>query len=141
MHSASLIFSQKDRMESQQQPRPRSQTPSLSELIPKRHGGKYSEQRLDSTTNEGAPMAESYLKRPTASVTEEKRQRRSSLSAPQFTRTPVCRQNLKPPIPTNQIRVLGLPARALPAGFCGYIKRGQLCRSHSSFGSGGVKVR
>ena len=54
----------------------------VSSLFPSDMGYRYSEQRSESTTNEGAPMAEGYLRRPTASVTEEKRQRRSSLSTP-----------------------------------------------------------
>ena len=57
------------------------------------------------------------------------------------TETAVSRQNSKPRIPTNQITALPAPARALPAGFCGYIKRVQFCRSHSGEVLARVRLR
>ena len=94
-------------------------------------------------------MAEAYQRRPMASVTEEKRQRRTHAHhCPQFTRAQHFPPILKrlPRIPSNQI--IALPARATtnarvyrqaPAGIKSESSCVQAIRVR--FSSGEVKVR
>ena len=115
-----------------------------SNLFPSGVGPNLQEQHSESTITEGTPLAElgpeanaigdRRKSTETDKVTIDYRLRRACTAG--IILPPKCE-------PTNQIRGLGLPARALPASFCLYKKRFPQCRSHSRarYCSGEVKVR
>ena len=90
-------------------------------------------------------MAEGYLRRPTASVTEEKRQRRSSLSrSTVHSHTCLPHTCLPPTADSNQSNWSVRPTGARAAGRLLRVYKGEFSCAEvipASFGSGEVKVR
>ena len=89
-------------------------------------------------------MAEGYLRRPTASVTEEKRQRRSSLSSRSTVHSHTCLPPKSETADSNQSNWSVRPTGARAAGRLLRVYKGEFSCAEvipASFGSGGVKVR